>query len=252
MRKSKECFCRFCRICFSLFLVLFVIIGIPLLLNSVLQKESPLKNVIGGSNAPLGWLHFWGSYLAAIGTFTAAAVALFSSINERRRNYIQNKINRLENEYLKTEEIIKANEELHTIYQLSAIISYYEKDRIGAEEKYLEYFNKLREVVFFRISHDNNPLYLSYLNALKSINIFYTNKSEILENELKAQREQRSLDEAMIALRDTYYNIYNDNARIELRDNLYKEGWILLTQLQNEINEHYKGLKHLSSVYGKQ
>ena len=81
MDKCKVTFENIGKVCLSV----FVIVSIPILLNFILQWNTPFGEVIGDSNGTEVWLGFWGAYLAAIGSTIMAVVAVISDRKTREQ-----------------------------------------------------------------------------------------------------------------------------------------------------------------------
>ena len=150
------------------------VILIPVVLNWVLQWTVPsCTEVIGGTRSTEVWLAFWGSFLAAIGSFAMAILTFLTSREDRRKSFLQNELNYLLSEYSTIETEIQENERAHSItYLLSTIQDdssadiFKKKTRIALRE----WFLKLTQCSSSAIKYKRYPYAIQYINTLGSVN----------------------------------------------------------------------------------
>ena len=150
------------------------VILIPVVLNWVLQWTVPAcTEVIGGARSTEVWLVFWGSFLAAIGSFAMAILTFITSREDRRKSFLQNKLNYLLSEYSTIEMEIQENERVHSItYLLSNIPDDSSADVFKGKTRNAlrEWFLKLTQCSSSAIKYKRYPFALQYINTLGSIN----------------------------------------------------------------------------------
>ena len=246
MNPRKSSLSRHCKGLTQFCLVLIIVIGIPALLNWLLQNETPLKSVIGGENAPESWLRFWGSYLAAIGTVASVFVAYRNNNKERRRNFHKEKKLALQQEYKETENEVKHFERVLSIISLSQITDDYKKGEVlSAKAKYHEWNNQLNEIVFFSKKHIDDPIYTPYSEILHQLYGFFTNTTEQFSRILFLSNNNSQKKE----LEDQLAIISTSLDKESLIPELYRRGWDLLDALSKEIKKNDQELQEASSVY---
>lgn len=67
------------------YLIAIFILIIPVVLNFVLPIKTGLNN-LGGEGNPIIWLSFWGSYLAALGSFFLGIISYFNNKEAVKQN----------------------------------------------------------------------------------------------------------------------------------------------------------------------
>lgn len=153
-------------------------IGVPSLLNFFLQLESPIKSVIGGQNAPNEWLLFWGSYLAAIGSITAASVALYNERKNRKRAYYQHCIDQSNAEYYRTEKEIRDLMNLYSLSRLTNIVWTYKNDQFAALNEQKIWFSSIVDSVLLAERYFDQDFDSDFLLSFRKVNEYYIMKAE--------------------------------------------------------------------------
>ncbi len=246
MKSRKYSLSRHCKGLTAFCIVLIIVIGVPALLNWLLQNETPLKSVIGGENAPEDWLRFWGSYLAAIGTAASVYVAYRNNNKERRRNFHKEKQLASQQEYKETETEVKHFERILSMISLAQITDDYKKGEVlSAKVKYHEWNNQLNEIVFFGMRHKEDPVYTPYTEILKQLYNFFTNATELFSRILLLSNNNSQKKE----LEDQLAIISTSLEKESLISELYRRGWDLLDALSEEIKNNNQELKDASSIY---
>lgn len=220
--------------------IIIVFLIIPFTLNCLLQKESCLKSVIGGTESPKVWLAFWGSYLAALGTLFAAGVALINSEKERKDNRLFHRLSTLRQVYFNMEKEINDIINLHSIFKLTEIYRAL-PNLINANNFQQLFLFELRNSV--TIAEKLNDFYEchTFLKAFRDVNIYYVDKSidikEILIRDIEINEKGKMLEEFLM-------DVSNDPKRKVMEDSLNIEGRNFLSQCRINIVKYNKLLEN--------
>lgn len=110
-------------------LIVLAAIAIPIVLNFILPIETGLR-VLGGKGDVSTWLTFWGSYLAAIGSFFLGWFSYKINQNSVRQSdeiLRNNAWERIANRYYRMEKFIINEEQIHHSGHISELIAYLKK-----------------------------------------------------------------------------------------------------------------------------
>ena len=141
--------------------LLIFVVAVPVLLNFMLQLNSPCDSVIGGDKGPIVWLAFWGTYIGAIGSILIAFVSYFQSRSESERMSVRTQLEHERNLYNKLEQLIEKNVSIHSICRIYEIKSAYNVNMHNCE------------VLMSKLRAD---LYLASLNCVTFNNIVLSNE----------------------------------------------------------------------------
>lgn len=123
----------------GILLVILAISVIPVFFNFLLRQQTPIDvNVISDPNSGPGiWLVFWGSYLAAIGSFTMALVAYLQNKHTQETNDKHFMFEVKYRRYEHLEKFIKYSSELHSTRILYEILEEIRKGDYHEAESHL-------------------------------------------------------------------------------------------------------------------
>ena len=165
-------------------IISLVILLIPFALNFLLQLEikSPITIIEGVEGGAVTWLQFWGSYLAAIGSFVMAVIAYTQGADAQNDNQKLRKqaINKTRYESIRKdydifEKIITDNVNLYTIKRFTQIgllceNGKYSEAKIAQEQL----FNNLNLSSVYAVRFISNVKELNeYTSLLKQYNEVY-------------------------------------------------------------------------------
>ena len=130
---------------------ILLILLMPIILNFLLRQRTPIDvNVISDPNSGPGiWLVFWGSYLAAIGSFAMALVAYIQNKQTQETNDKHFMFEVKYRQYEQLEKFVKYACYLHSASYFNAIIRIAEQNPTEAIERCERY---LFDLVFFSSS----------------------------------------------------------------------------------------------------
>ena len=226
---------------------ILLIISIPMFLNWLLQIPSPLKNVIGDDNAPREWLMFWGSYLAAVGSGSAAIIALLNERKNRERDYYQHLIESMEVNYYRLENEVKELCDLHSLFRITSIIRAFSSDGVeDAFEKKALWFSELEKAVICGERYFDQDVDKSFIFSLRKINSYYLNVCDELSlilNSALGKDEKGQIGKELIEL---LRRVANDKTRSELTNSFTEEARILLHGQREKIIRLHKRLQSIS------
>lgn len=113
--------------------IVALILAIPFTLNILLQLEikSPINIIRGSEGGAVTWLQFWGSYLAALGSFVMAIIAYVQGADNRSDNLAlraqnthKTKYESIKKDYDIFEHIVADNTKLYTVEDLRKLLCY--------------------------------------------------------------------------------------------------------------------------------
>ena len=244
--QAHQLLCRTCKTALIFLAIIIIVIGVPCILNWLLQTETPLKSIIGGENAPVEWLSFWGSYLAAIGAGTAAIIALYNNRKGRKISYYSNRVRDLDERYRETEEKVREFETIHTLSKLHELSNQLEENPSKARLLCFYYLEKdLKFVSFFAQKQRGDQLdtlYAPYFSALAAVNIYY---SEIIQRviDIMSELTDENKEAIVLKLKAFLASLDQDAHLNQLTHTMYDEGWNLLEKLRDKRTSYYQKLQ---------
>ena len=158
-------------------LAIIVILVIPILLNLVLQMETPNAcNVISDNDSGPGiWLAFWGAYLAAIGSFIMAWVSYNQNKKQSQMHDIEIKIREAEALYCDLEKFVLDVKRVHAWHNVENIIKNSTSiDTKELSEWRIRVYEISNQIVRFN-SIFNDSKFHKYGEAVAQINRFCVN-----------------------------------------------------------------------------
>lgn len=154
-------------------LILLVLILAPALLNIFIQSKNttPIP-IIGGENATVVWLQFWGCYLSAIGSVFVGCVAICDNKSTRKQDEVFHTISRMESEYSALEDEVRQNGEINSILNANVLLrDIYNNDFRSANEKTNEWTVQLSKSSIWVNRHDiSEKIFSDYYYHLSQIN----------------------------------------------------------------------------------
>ena len=237
---------KLCKAIIIIAVLFIILIGIPASLNCLLQKESSLKSIIGGSESPRVWLLFWGSYLAAIGTVFLSIVSFFNNYKVRKKDNIQTRLDRLLSNYNTIENEIKHLSNLHSIFKLTDIVKKYRNEKLEGESRLNLYMQQLREALLIAEKYNDFSIESTFLQSFRGVNEFYADKaiqlSELVYCDLDSDNKNNKLEELLIG-------VYKDKQRQLLEYKFEEQYRALLQAKRTEIINIQKLLEKESLKY---
>lgn len=148
-------------------IAVIVIIGIPIILNYILQCPSPLNFIIGGGNASHVWLNFWASYSGAVISTFASLFILYKTLSQ---NHEENEKNRVsDNKKFIYEQKKKDLDSL--IKNLTTYLSCFDTNN------FTKIYNKCRRTKDYESCIDDiGDLFNKSFIALEKVSLHFTSK----------------------------------------------------------------------------
>ena len=234
----KQCVCKTIVI---LIIILFVLLGVPLLLNFSLLAESPLKEVVGGAEAPIHWLIFWGSYLAGLGSLSVAAIARYDGMKNRKREQLTYNLNERKSYYYLVEGEFNKLIDIHSLLRLADIVRAYTANPLDAVYKQKLWFNDLTHAIQnaekYKDFHPKTNTH--YLSTLQRINEFCFIQCEKCKEILVSVDKMDTDSSVQQNLFKLAFDMSTDTQYNELSRNLRNEGLNYLHELREDIKREY-------------
>ena len=226
-------------------IISLVILLIPFALNILLQLEikSPITIIEGVEGGAVTWLQFWGSYLAAIGSFVMAVIAYTQGTDAQNDNQKLRKqaINKTRYESIRKdydifEKIITDNVNLYAIKRFTQIGLLCENGKYSeAQIAQEQLFNNLNLSSVYAVRFISNIKELNeYTSLLKQYNRVYLDfaiKARECLNDYSRNLEQTVLVNKLQEICHEIENFANEtddltnagvNALLSLKDNMDK------------------------------
>lgn len=224
---------------------LLAVLAIPFTLNILLQLEikSPISIIEGGEGGAVTWLQFWGSYLAAIGSFVMAVIAYIQGVdaqndNQKLRSQAINKTKyeSIRKDYDIFEKIITDNVKLYTVKRFTQIALLCDNGKYSeakfAQEQLSDDLN-LSSVYAVRFISNVKELngYTSLLKRYNEVYLDFAIKARECLNDYIKNQEQRVLVNKLLEI---CYEIENF---AEETDDLTNAGVYALLSLKENMDK---------------
>ncbi len=224
-----------------IYIFAFIFIAIPILLNCVLQWNANVENIIGDIDGPKVWLVFWGTYLAAVGSFAMAGVSYIQSRNEARSNAMRIQFERKKLYYDKMFDLI------FRMYKTHSLLPMLIKAR-----SYIKTGNSNEAVMLLKQSYGEIYAASLYFQEFQNVNQSATYKAfGIHMKNINTTIHDSMADINNDIINENYTALFNhiENAilLIKVKDEdirgIIDKGSDVLFELQNEISDLLLQLK---------
>ena len=216
------------------FTIISIIVIIPILLNFVLQCNTPRGKVIGGENSPSVWLDFWGAYLAAIGSTILAIIAVYGNKKTRKQYAMKAEYETAKLAYDNFEKQIINDIKLYSVTKFTTINRLcYENDMNNIIKVQDDLFKELQLSSITIVKYNNDVYFNDYVKLLGIYNNQFLKYSEEVKK-LLVLHENNKLSKC-----DFCQNILNVcksvNKFCNETDNLSQIGFNILIKKNEEI-----------------